>query len=493
MRRQFVRRSSGHASHGLPVARESERHVAVLQLISVTCALVLGLVIALVGLAVPIFRGPGTVAMIFHGRATTLHGLVMVFLALVPGVPFALGRFYTSVRPGIEGRRGRFSSFTSLCLYWVGGAAVLASAVVGRFNRRLCFVEGYDAHVAGRIIWLASGVFLIGLAGTVNGLALFRSTQGLTASRSQALNAFVRLMCMSSLMQTIALPAWACMIALLLVERSGTRAVFDATRGGDPMVLMQLFWFYVQPAILASIVGTIGAITYFLERLGASLDRERGLILGSGLAFSIIGLTTWGIHLVGFGQSPLLSTLFSATNLLLLVPLAVPFSVWLAAMRQLAAKRRSALTGVAGVTVLLAIGLLLGLPVSVLGPSQVFGRTYFDLGQLHFSGAALCATILLLTADVAWSGASSSHAPGRLRPLELLIGTALLAALTLSLYLQTHSILAPSFDHWRLAARMQRMCVVALGLSLIGLGPMLLARLRPILSLKSRHLGDQVR
>ncbi len=475
------------------MARESERRVAVLQLISVTCALVLGLVIALAGLALPIIRGPGTVAAIFHARATTLHGIVMVFLVLVPGIPFALGRFYAKGQLGIEGRRT--SGYIGLYLYWVGGAAMLVSAIVGRFDRGLCFFEGYDAHTSGAVIWLTSGALLVGLAGTSNGFSLLRSAQGLTTSRNEAPgpNVFVTLMCVSSLMQTVALPALASAVALLLVERAGAFAVFDASRGGDPMFLRQLFWFYVQPAILASIVAAVGAITHCLERLGASLDRERGWIVGSGLAFSMIGLTTWGIHLVGLGQSPLLSTLFSATNLLLLVPLAVPFSVWIAAMRQLAAKRRSALTGVAGVTVLLAIGLLLGLPASVLGPSQVFGRTYFDLGQLHFSGAALCATILLLTADVAWSSASSAHAPGRLRPLELLIGTALLAALTLSLYLQTRSILAPSFDHSRLAARMQRMCVVAIGLSLIGLGPMLVARLRPMLSLKSPHLGDQVR
>src|SRR5664280_2636975 len=68
------------------------RRVARLHLFSVATALILGTLVAIVARASVAFGNRGIIQSGLYNRVMTLHAIVMVFLGLIPGISFALGR-----------------------------------------------------------------------------------------------------------------------------------------------------------------------------------------------------------------------------------------------------------------------------------------------------------------------------------------------------------------------------------------------------------------
>ena len=377
------------------MSSRAARRVALLQFISVATALILGMLIAVVARAAVAMGGAGIVESGLYSRAMTLHAIIMVYLGLIPGIPFALGRLLAPALLDGELHGARRTGWTSLGLYWAGAILVVASAVAGRLDCGLSYFIRCDSGHSRSMAGLTVGVLFVGLAVATNGYAFVAASRRFHTRRhdKKNLSTFAILICISVIVQSLVLPVQACTLVLMLVNRLGS--ALNVGRGGDPLWLRQLVWFYLQPAMLASILPVVGIISHFIERHTLQVARHNTWIVRSALVFSILGFTTWGVNLVSAGQSPLASVIFSATSLLLLVPLSVPFPIWIAQLRQVSPQHRSQLSYAVGAIVLLALGLLSMLPAAMLSVNSVLHGTQFEVGQLHFIGMAVGAMVLL--------------------------------------------------------------------------------------------------
>jgi cytochrome c oxidase subunit 1 len=391
-------------------AEFGRRRAHFLHLLSVGAVLFLGTLVAVAARMGVIAGKRGLIESGLYDRAMTLHAIVMVFLGLIPGIPFALGRLLSPVLLSREFCIARSWIWTSLCSYWAGAVLIVASVTMGRLDTGLCYVVAYSSGHSKAVIGVTCGVFLVGLACAIHGFGFVAAAQRFySRHRDNGLSALAILVCMSVIAQVLVLPIQGCTLALMLAERFGTAKVFDVSRGGDPLLLRHLFWFYVQPAVMASILPAIGVVSHILDRHAVQGRRHDPPIIHSALVLTILGFTTWGIHLIGTGQSPLMSALFSAVSLVLLVPMSVPFPIWFAHLRRGFPEDRAALIFALGTMILLAFGAFAGLAMSMLGVNAVLSGTYFEVGHLHFIGGAVGTMALLGGMHCA----GSTLAPGR--------------------------------------------------------------------------------
>lgn len=381
----------------LPLLNGTARRIALLRLLSVGGALLTGVLFAGVARIALTLSSRGHVAIGLYNRAMTLHAIVMVYLVLIPGIPFALGPWLHRASMNTEKRTRNRVGWASLCAYWCGAIVIVTSTLQGRFETGLCYMTAFHGSQKAAAIWLTLGVLAIAVASALNAYGFAdipwrRRAGDYPANGRSTLSTLIT---MSAVAQTLLLLVQVCTVMLMLAERFGAARI-DTAASAEPTLFLHLFWFYAQPALLTSVLPVMGIIAHVFEPpLGQPACRN-GWIVHAGLVFSILAFSSWGIHLVGAGQSPLMCMLFSATSLLLLVPLSAAFSVWLGQLR------RSPLAGAplmlaVGAMITLLLGVLSGLPVAVLSTSSILGRTFFELGQLHFIGSAVVLAALLLT------------------------------------------------------------------------------------------------
>src|SRR5499433_3215194 len=93
------------------------------------------------------------------------------------------------------------------------------------------------------------GVFIIGFSTIVTGINFIVTihtlrAKGLTWMR---LPLFVWAIYGTSIIQVLATPVLGLVLLLVALENALGLGIFDATRGGDPLLMQHLFWFYSHP------------------------------------------------------------------------------------------------------------------------------------------------------------------------------------------------------------------------------------------------------
>jgi cytochrome c oxidase subunit 1 len=345
-----------------------------------------------------------------YTRLLTLHGTYTVFLFLLPAW---MGLAMVLVPLQIGATRLAFPRLAPLALGLFvagGGMAIGAPLVKGRelgSGWTLGSLAARRASAPGDgPEWLMLGLILVGIAvilAAVNiatTVALLRAP-GLTVRRVPV---FSFSMFVSSSMLLLATPVLIVGLGLLMADHHYGGHVFDATRGGNPLVWARLFWFFAYPAqwaLLLPALGVVGEVVpvFTRARLGGNPAGHR-VATGAMTAIAALAFIGWGSQLPGDPSLP--KWFFSATSLVVLGPALVVVAVSLASLRGARPQLGAPLLWALGIASVVLVGLP-GAAVAAVAPtSRVGNGTYWTVAVQHylFFGAA---TIGVLGAAVYWA------------------------------------------------------------------------------------------
>jgi len=173
-----------------------------------------------------------------YNAVFTLHGVVMIFLFIIPGIPSSLGNFILPLQLGA--RDVAFPKINNLSwwLFIAGGALAVASLFTGGGppDTGWTFYVPYSIRTGTNISLAVFGVFLIGLSSTLTGMNFLTTIHrmrapGLTWGR---LPLFTWAIYATSWVQLLATPVLAITLILVILERSFGVGFFDPAKGGTP-------------------------------------------------------------------------------------------------------------------------------------------------------------------------------------------------------------------------------------------------------------------
>ena len=187
-----------------------------------------------------------------YNKMFTLHGVIMVFLFLVPSIPATLGNFLIPPMIGAKDLAFPRINLLSLYIYWFGGLFILYAMFTGGVDTGWTFYTPYSAAASNTsVIPTALGVFIAGFSSILTGLNFIVTIHRMRAPGMTwfRLPLFVWAHYATSLIQVLGTPVIAITILMLFVERAFGFGIFDPARGGDPVLFQHLFWFYSHPAV----------------------------------------------------------------------------------------------------------------------------------------------------------------------------------------------------------------------------------------------------
>jgi cytochrome c oxidase subunit 1 len=318
----------------------------------------------------------------------TLHGIIMIFLVVIPGIPTIFGNFALPMLIGANDmafpRLNLFSWYVFLC-----GAVLAAVAVFtngGAPDTGWTFYVPFSLKTSVNVPLATFAVFVLGMSSILTGINIVTTVHQLRAPGMTFFKMPLSVWGLYSTawVQILATPIIGITMLLIVVERLFGIGVFDPTKGGDPLLYQHLFWIYSHPAVYIMILPAMGVISDIFPVFSRKNIFGYKMIAFSSLAIASVGSLVWGHHMYVSGQSDTADIVFSLLTFLVAVPSAIKVFNWIATMYKGSIRLDAPFLFALTFVFLFSIGGLTGLLLGALASDVQLHDTYFVVGHFHY-------------------------------------------------------------------------------------------------------------
>ena len=331
-----------------------------------------------------------------YNSVFTLHGVIMIFLFIVPGIPAILGNFILPLQLGADDVAMPRLNLLSWYIYMVGAIMALASLFVGGGvpDGGWTFYAPYALKSDTNISLAVMAAFVLGFSSILTGMNFITTIHRL---RAPGMGMFgMPLFCWglyaTSWIQVIATPVVGITLVLVTMERWLGIGFFDPALGGDPVLYQHLFWIYSHPVVYVMVLPAMGIISEILPAFSRRTIFGYKAIAMSSMAIAVVGYLVWGHHMFTAGMSDTARWVFSLLTFFVAVPTGVKIFNWLATLYRGSIEFRAPLAYALGWIFLFSIGGLTGLANGALSTDIHIHDTAYVVGHFHytmFGGAAI--------------------------------------------------------------------------------------------------------
>ncbi len=322
-----------------------------------------------------------------YNRVFTQHGVVMIFLFLIPSIPAVLGNFLVPLMVGAVDVAFPRLNLLSWYIYTVAGILVILALITGGVDTGWTFYTPLSSTYANsQVMLVAIAVFVNGFASILTGLNFLVTIHTMRAKNLTwgKLPLFIWAMYATSLINVLGTPVVAITLLMAGAERVLGLGIFDPALGGDPILFQHLFWFYSHPAVYIMILPAFGVISELIAAFSRKKIFGYTFIAASSVGIAILGFIVWAHHMFTTGMSAYAATVFSALTMLIAVPTAVKVINWTATMYQGSVSWETPMLYAVGFLGLFLIGGLTGVMLATLGLDIHVHDTYFVVAHFHY-------------------------------------------------------------------------------------------------------------
>ncbi len=318
----------------------------------------------------------------------TLHGVIMIFLFIIPGIPAVFGNFFLPLQLGAKDVAFPRLNLLSYWIYVIGAILVLVSLFVegGPIDTGWTFYIPYSVRTNANVSMAIFAAFILGFSSILTGLNFVTTVHRLRAPGMTyfKMPLFVWSTYATAWIQIIATPVIGITILLVMLERLFGVGIFDPALGGDPILFQHMFWIYSHPAVYIMILPAMGIVSEIIPTFARRTIFGYRAIAMSSLAIAFIGYLVWAHHMFTSGMSQTATIIFSFLTFLVALPSAIKVFNWVATMYKGSIDPKPPFLWVMSFIFLFTIGGLTGLVLGALVTDVHLHDTYFVVAHFHY-------------------------------------------------------------------------------------------------------------
>lgn len=327
--------------------------------------------------------GPQTYNSVF-----TLHGVIMIFVVVIPGLPAVFGNFIMPIQIGAPDVAFPKLNLLSWWVYITGILLVILSLLTGDGapDTGWTFYAPYSFETTTNMLPAVLGAFVLGFSSILTGLNFIVTMHRMRAPGMTWLKMplFPWTLYGTGWIQLLATPVVGITLLMIVAERTLGIGFFDPELGGDPILYQHLFWIYSHPAVYIMILPAMGAISEILPTFARKTIFGYKAIVISTLAIAFVGYFVWGHHMFTSGMSGTALYTFSLLTFIVAIPSAIKVFNWISTLHKASINIQTPFYWAVSFIFVFMIGGLSGLVLGSLATDVHVHDTAFVVAHFHY-------------------------------------------------------------------------------------------------------------
>lgn len=321
-----------------------------------------------------------------YNRLFTYHGVIMVFLVIIPMIPAVFGNFVLPMMLGAKDVAFPRINLASYYIYFVGALIAVSTLYFGQADTGWTFYAPYSIKSQTHSAILLCAGFVIGFSSIFTGLNFIATVHKLRAPGQSwtKLPLFVWAIYATSIIQVLATPVLGLTLALVAIERTFGVGIFDPALGGDPILFQHFFWFYSHPAVYIMILPAMGVINEVIPVFSRKTIFGYNAMAGAIFGIALVAFVVWGHHMFTSGQTSFVNILFSLITMFVAIPTGVKVFSWVATMYEGRLHFDTPLLYALAFIFVFTIGGLTGVVLATLAADIHLHDTYYVVAHFHY-------------------------------------------------------------------------------------------------------------
>lgn len=271
-----------------------------------------------------------------YNQIFTLHGVIMIFLFIIPGLPAVFGNFFLPILIGAKDVAFPRLNLLSWWLFILGGLITFVSLFLpgGPADTGWTFYIPYSVRTSTNVIPALIGAFILGFSSILTGLNFITTIHRLRVPGMSwfKMPLFAWSLYATGWVQILATPIVGITLLLVAIERWFGVGIFDPALGGDPILYQHLFWIYSHPAVYIMILPAMGVISEIIPVFSRRTIFGYKFIAFSSMAIALFGSLVWAHHMFTVGMSDTAMWIFSLLTFLVAIPSAIKVFNWVSTL-----------------------------------------------------------------------------------------------------------------------------------------------------------------
>lgn len=331
----------------------------------------------------------------FFNQMTAMHGLIMIFGAVMP----ALVGFANWMIPIMIGAPDMALPRINNWSFWLlpfAFALLLSTLFVPGGSSAGGWTLYAPLSIQGGMgtDMTILSIQMMGISSVLGAVNIIATVLNMRAPgmRLMRMPLFVWTWLITAFLIIAVLPVLAAAMTMLLTDRHFGTHFFDPAGGGDPLMFQHLFWFFGHPEVYIMILPAFGIISQIIPTFARKPLFGHASMVYATASIALLAFIVWGHHMFTAGMRPVSELFFMYASMLIVVPTGVTVFNWLATMWRGSMTFETPMLFAVAFISLFTIGGLSGLMLAIVPADYQYQDTYFVVAHFHyvlFSGTVM--------------------------------------------------------------------------------------------------------
>lgn len=324
----------------------------------------------------------------FYNQLVTLHGLVMIFGAIMPAfvglanwmLPLMIGA------PDMALPRLNNWSFWLLPFAFITLLSTPFLSGGGPNFGWTMYAPLSTLFGPPSTDFLIVAIHLLGFSSILGAINIIATVLNLREPSMTLMKMplFVWSWLITAFLLILAMPVLAGVVTMMLFDRHFGTSFFNAGGGGDPVLYQHLFWFFGHPEVYVMILPGFGIISQIIPTFSRKKLFGYTFMVIAMASIAFLSFIVWAHHMFTTGMALSAQLVFMYTTMLIAVPTGIKVFNWVATLFRGALSFETPMLFAIAFIILFTLGGFSGLMLSIVPADYQYQDSYFVVAHFHY-------------------------------------------------------------------------------------------------------------